>query len=152
MAARYAGRRGVVQLRELIQYASPEAESAGESWTRRAIIDADLPIPKAQVWVTVASGHRYRLDLAYPGLKVAIEYDGEEFHSTPEQRLADEVRRQELRDAGWIVIVVRKDDLSGPALDQWLSELRAAIASRRPQARLAYPKPDPAVRRGLRGR
>lgn len=70
------------------------------------------------------------LDLAYLRLKICIEHDGEAFHSSPEQREADRLRRTWLRDHGWKVNVVRKDDLKGAALDPWLRELREAIADR----------------------
>ena len=34
-------------------------------------------------WVSVEGVQKYRLDLAYPHARVAIEYDGEEFHTSP---------------------------------------------------------------------
>lgn len=138
MAARYRGRRGVRQLRELIELVNPDLESHGESWTFLAIIDAALPAPRAQFWTWLPGIGRVRLDLAYRGSRIVVEYDGEAFHSTPEQREADRVRRQALRDAGWHVIVVRKDQLSGRALDQWLEELRSVLADRRPPATRMY--------------
>lgn len=137
MVKRYAGRRGVVQLRELIRYANPLAESPGESWTRMAIIDWGLPVPKPQVWVTV-EGERFRLDLAYRHLKIAVEYDGEPFHTSDEQRDADRKRRGALRRAGWVVIVVDKDDFTSDARTEWLTELSACISERRPTPRRVY--------------
>lgn len=140
-AQRYAGRRGVRQLRELLRLASPLAESPGESWTRMAIADAGLPMPQLQVWVDVPAHGRARLDLAYPSLRIAIEYDGEEFHTSEPDREADRLRRKALRAAGWIVIVVTKGDFKGAALDGWLLQLRQAIADRRPASRRSYPRP-----------
>lgn len=132
MAARYGGRRGVRQLRELIELVDPELESPGESWTFLAIVDAGLPAPRAQVWTWLPGIGRVRLDLVYRGSRVVVEYDGEDFHSTKEQRDADRARRRALREAGWHVIVVRKEQLSGRSLDAWLSELRGVLADRRP--------------------
>lgn len=129
---RLARRRGVIQLRELIPLSSPLAESMPESWTRIVIIDEQLPVPKPQVWVFVPGLGYVRLDLAYEELKIAVEYDGEEFHSDDAARAADETRREALRKAGWIVIVVRKDGFSGPARDEWIHELRVALAERLP--------------------
>ncbi len=132
---RFARRRGVIQLRELVPLSSPLAESQPESWTRMIIIDDQLPVPKPQVAVFVP-GHGYvRLDLAYAELKIAVEYDGEEFHSSDEDQEADRARRKALRAAGWIVIVVRKDGFSGPARDAWIRELRSALADRLPERR-----------------
>jgi len=137
MEVRFARRRGVTQFRELREFATALAESMGESWTRLAIKDAGLPVPRPQVWVTIG-GVRYRLDLAYLHLRIVVEYDGKEFHSSDEQKSADRKRRRALRDAGWIVIVVGSEDFAGAALDDWLGELRDAIAERGPQAQRRY--------------
>ncbi|WP_245927588.1 endonuclease domain-containing protein [Nocardioides silvaticus] len=126
--ARYRRRRGVVQLRELVGLVEPRAESARESWMRLAIHDAGLPAPEPQYWVVVDGEPRYRIDLAYPKHRVAIEYDGWEAHEqTPDQRERDRVRRQWLREHGWTVIVVRRGDFTRDALDRWTEEVRAAL-------------------------
>lgn len=127
---RYRRRRGVVQARELVPLVDGRSESTGESFTRMAIHDAGLPRPEPQFWVEVRGVPTYRLDLAYPALKICVEYDGQEFHSSDEAKERDERRRTGLRDSGWIVIVVTRDDLRGRALDGWLSELRAALRDR----------------------
>ena len=138
MLPRFQGRRGVKQLRELIEHATPAAESPGESWTRMAIIDAGLPSPRPNVWVHVEDYGWVRLDLTYAWLKVAVEYDGEEFHTDDADRKHDEERRAALRRQGWIVIVVTKADLNGERLDAWLAELREALRDRRPVATRRY--------------
>jgi len=127
---RYRRRRGVVQLRRLVPLVDPRAESQPESWVRWFIIDEGLPHPVPQVWVTV-EGALVRLDLAYPRARILVEYDGEEFHSSPADREHDEQRREALRRAGWIVIVVTKADLGPEARDTWLRELFDALQSRR---------------------
>ena len=140
ITARFAGRRGVTQLRELAATVCALVESPGESWVRRLVVDHQLPMPTPQVVVLLPEGE-FRLDLAYPRLRIAIEYDGEEHHSSPQDRERDRLRREALRRAGWIVIVVRKDGLSGPGLDAWVRQLRAAVAER----------VGPAARRYARG-
>lgn len=125
---RYFRRRGVVQLRRLIPLADERAESPRESWTRLEIIDAGLPTPVLQHWVEVHGVPTYRLDHAYPRHRVAVEYDGEDFHDrTEEQRRNDRERRDWLVQHGWTVIVVRRGDFSGSGLDRWLGELRLAL-------------------------
>ena len=127
-ATGYRRRRGVIQLRELIELVDPRAESARESWLRLAIRDAGLVMPEPQFWIEKDGAPIYRLDLAYPRARVAVEYDGWEAHQrTEEQRENDRARRQWLRDNGWTVIVVRRGDFTGPALDRWLRELREAL-------------------------
>lgn len=125
---RFKGRRGVVQLKELVPLVDSRFESIRESWTFLAIHDAGLPDPEPQFWVEVEGVPTFRLDLAYPHLKVCVEYDGEEDHArTTGQREHDERRRRILADAGWTVIVVRRGDFTGERLDAWLSQLRGAL-------------------------
>jgi len=127
---RYRGRRGVVQLRRLVGVVDPRAESQPESWIRWFIVAAGLVHPDLQVVLTI-EGAQLRLDLAYPRARIVIEYDGEEFHTTPQDRAYDERRRAALRRAGWIVIVVTKTGLAAEARDSWLSELAVALRTRR---------------------
>lgn len=151
MLPRFKGRRGVKQLRELVNYAIPDAESPGESWARMAIIDAGLPAPTAQVWVDLPDFGRVRLDLAWPALKIAVEYDGEEFHTEEDDRAYDEARRTALRKAGWVVIVVTKSGFTGQGLDTWLPELHAAYRERSPRpARRRYSRGEPVLAAGHR--
>ena len=97
---------------------------------RGAIYDAGIPVPEPQYEVRVGGIVLYRLDLAYAHMRICVEYDGEQFHTSEEQRAADRRRRTWLRDHGWVVIVVRKEDLKGAALDNWLRQLREAIRDR----------------------
>ena len=127
---RYRRRRGVIQARELVTLTDPRSESSGESWTRLEIHDRGLPAPEPQWWVRVDGVPTYRLDLAYPRAKVLVEYDGEEFHSDPADREADEKRRQWLRDHGWYVIVVTKESFTEEAASEWTGKLRDVLRER----------------------
>jgi hypothetical protein len=49
------------------------------------------------------------LDLGWPEYRVAVEYDGQEHHSSPSDRARDAVRRARLAELGWHVITVRRD-------------------------------------------
>ncbi len=109
--------------------ADPRSESSGESITRLAVHDFGLAPPVPQFWVVHEGRRVYRLDLAYPGSKVCLEYDGERFHSTEEQRLYDEARRSWLRQHGWTIIVVRKGSFRGGALDAWLYDVQRALSA-----------------------
>ena len=111
---RLKGQRGIVQLRELVPLADPRAESAGESVSRLRLIDAGLPVPQLQWEIRTPFGIvRFRLDMAYPDIKLAIEYDGWEFHSSEEARARDRHRRQTLRQEGWTFVILTRDDLYG---------------------------------------
>lgn len=126
---RFRGRRGVVQARELIRLADGRPESVRESWVKLALVDAGLPLPDCQVWVDRDGIATYRLDFAYLAQRVAIEYGGEAFHSSVEDRERDRRRRAWLREQGWTVVVVRNGDFSGPALDGWIRRVREALAT-----------------------
>ncbi len=131
---RFARRRGVVQLRQLVAIADARTESPGESWTRLELIDADLPIPTPQFVVKWQGEELFRLDLAYVKHRVCIEFDGVESHDSPEQRQYDEARRDWLRRHDWIVIVIRKENFTRESIDQWTREVRDALRSRRRSA------------------
>jgi hypothetical protein len=125
---RYRRRRGVVQVRELVELVDPRIESERESWVLLAMSDAGLPLPEPQYWIEINGVPVYRLDFAYQRLRVAVEYDGIEAHErTSEQQVHDEDRREWLRRHGWTVIVVRRGDFTADALDCWLGELRQAL-------------------------
>ncbi|GGF49434.1 hypothetical protein GCM10011519_24230 [Marmoricola endophyticus] len=72
-SARFRRRRGVVQLRRLLSMADARSESFGESWVRYELLEAGLPVPELQWWVDVDGVPTYRLDLAFPLHKVAVE-------------------------------------------------------------------------------
>ncbi|MCL2542219.1 MAG: hypothetical protein FWE71_07165 [Nocardioidaceae bacterium] len=126
--ARFRGRRGVIQLRQLIPLVDDRLESPREAWTLLAIRDFGLPAPEPQHWIVIAGVPTYRLDFAYVAHRVCIEYDGFDAHErTPEQVQHDEDRRGWLRENHWTVIVVRKGDFAPARLDQWLRQVRAAL-------------------------
>jgi hypothetical protein len=134
---RYRRRRGVVQLRELIPLVDPRAESPRESWTRLAIHDAGLLPPACQWWVEVDGVPTYRLDIAYPHARIAIEYDGAEHHTRPEDRLRDHQRRSWLRAHGWTIIVLDAAAFAPDATDEWLLSLKEALRfAQRPVRRI----------------
>lgn len=125
---RYFRRRGVRRLRTIVALVDGRAESPGESWVRLELIDRGLPVPVLQHWVYVDGVPTYRLDIAYPHARVVVEYDGEQFHSRPEDCERDRRRRQWLRDHGWTVVVVTKHDLGVEAVDTWVQRVRSALA------------------------
>lgn len=155
MLRRYAGRRGVTQLRELIPLSRTGVDSQAESWIRIDMHDEGFPMPEAQVWVRVPGWGRAKVENAYEHLRIAVEFDGEEHHSDDEDVAYDEARRTALRIAGWIIIVVRRDGLSGEGRERWLAELAAAFAARAPglvDRRIYARSPERRPRRRTRGR
>ncbi|MET0526519.1 MAG: DUF559 domain-containing protein [Nocardioides sp.] len=132
LLVRYFRRRGVVQARQLAAIVDGRAESSGESWARLEIHDHHLPEPTPQFWVDIAGVPTYRLDLAYPRARIAVEYDGAQHHSSPQDRARDERRRAWLRENGWTVIVLTKDSFTDEAVREWIGQVRQALTAKRP--------------------
>jgi hypothetical protein len=126
---RFRGRRGVVQLRDLVPLADGRAESIRESELRMLWIDAGLPKPELQIPVLRRPGREpFRLDLGDPAVKYAAEYDGEDWHSTPEQIARDAWRRELIRGDGWTIDVFGNQDLRRwSAMDRLQDGYRRAV-------------------------
>jgi very-short-patch-repair endonuclease len=93
----HRGWRGVRLVPDVIQLADRGAESPMETRLRMLLVLSGLPTPHVQYEVPV-DGTRYRIDLAYPDHRLAIEYDGRN-HT---ERWAADIRRQNLlEDRGW---------------------------------------------------
>jgi hypothetical protein len=131
-ASKQAGRRGVAAVRDLIPLADARAESPMESEARLAMIDGGLPTPELQYEVIDGNGDRRRLDFAWPHARVAVEYDGLDWHSDPDAMRWDRKRALALLDIGWVVIAIVFEDVRYHAydfvarIDAQLSRARAA--------------------------
>jgi very-short-patch-repair endonuclease len=126
--------RGVRTARALLAQADRGAESPMESRLRLRVLDAGLPRPVTQHWVG-----GFRLDLAWPELRVAAEYDGA-VHDGRAATRADRSRHNALRALGWQVFVFtdvevyrrpgRIDDVLRPALAGQLTSRATATGLR----------------------
>ncbi|CAA0134655.1 Uncharacterised protein [Mycolicibacterium vanbaalenii] len=110
-AAAQAGRRGIVAVRELIPLADPLAESPMESEARLAMLDGGLPPPVLQHRIIDRNGRTWRLDFAWPDHRLAVEYDGFDWHSDPDQFRRDRQKRAALTEVGWSLLSVVSDDV-----------------------------------------
>jgi hypothetical protein len=110
-AIEQAGRRGIVAVRDLIALADGRSESPMESEARLAMIDGGLPIPELQFEIIDGNGELRRVDFAWPDERVAVEYDGMDWHSEPDAMRRDRKRRAALEDVGWIVISIVFEDV-----------------------------------------
>lgn len=106
-----SGRRGVVNVRELLPLASPLSESPMESEARLVMIDGGLPPPVLQYEVVDLEGNVWRLDFAWPEYRVAAEYDGVDWHSGPGAFVRDRRRGAALQDLGWVVVPIIAGDV-----------------------------------------
>lgn len=119
--------RGTVRGAVLLDLASPDAESPPESWLRFRIVEKGFPLPEVNWPLSRPDGREiFRVDLAWPSLRIALEYDGYESHADREEE--DAARQRELERRGWIVVRVRKEDLRD--LSRVCAELRSAFDRR----------------------
>lgn len=92
-------------LRDVAAFAAARVESPAETRTRLLLVMAGFGCPITQHEVLL-DGRVRRFDLAYPDLKIAIEYDGAHHFMTEERKHDDAIRRDAATRAGWIVISV----------------------------------------------
>jgi Protein of unknown function (DUF559) len=119
-----AGRWRVERVRTAVALVDARAESPAESWVRVAVVRAGLPPPIPQFEVVTSEGVRYRLDLAWPDLRVAVEYEGAH-HFVDAQIVRDDRRLHDLAAAGWHVVRVSATDLRD--LDALVARIRQAL-------------------------
>ena len=122
------GQRGIVKLRAAREHIRLGSESPRETETRLAILDGGLPEPELN-WVLRTADRRFvaRLDMAYPGYRVAVEYDGRQ-HAEGAQFEIDADRWYAIEREGWIVVRVLAHHLRSPGLVA--DRVREALTSR----------------------
>lgn len=123
-----SGRRvGIRRLREALPLIRTDSWSPRESTVRCHLVFAGLPEPQLNVDVHTSEGRFLGcVDLAYPELKIAIEYQSM-LHTS--RYAADVERLAALRANGWTVIEVTATLLADP--DAMVDRVREAIRGRR---------------------
>ncbi|NUP62941.1 MAG: DUF559 domain-containing protein [Nonomuraea sp.] len=105
------------RLRDILSLADRGAASPRESWLRVILVDGGLPRPTTQLRVPLSGDRCAYLDLGWETYKLAVEYDGQEHHTSLDDQQRDTDRREELRQLGWRVIAVRRDVIPGQTAD-----------------------------------
>jgi very-short-patch-repair endonuclease len=99
--------RHVVAARRAASYVRERVDSPMETRLRMLLVLAGLPEPEVNRVVRDDHGNvLLRLDLSYPAVKVAVEYDGRQHTELVEQRHRDLERRDDLDDGDWRLVVV----------------------------------------------
>ncbi|OMB78319.1 hypothetical protein [Mycolicibacterium conceptionense] len=128
-AERHTGRKGIRQARATIALVDPGAESPQETWLRLLVIRAGYPRPQTQYPVYNEYGALIGdVDLAWPELKIALEYEGRH-HTDPEQLRKDIQRVDAIVETGWIVIRVTSREGAANGLGR-IAKAWASRASR----------------------
>lgn len=113
--AAMAGADGVARVRAALPEVRERVESPRETHLRLLLLREGFAEPEIDVHVR-AEGCRapYRLDLAYPEARIAIEYDGD-WHRTDRDRFQRDRRKDDvLHEHGWRVVRVTAADLRDP--------------------------------------
>lgn len=112
-AATISGVHGIKRVRKALADARERVESPKETELRLLLQDEGFLEPVVNYEIRApGTGEGFRLDLAYPSLRIAIEYDGF-WHSTDKERhRADRRKDDVLHELGWRVVRAADRDLS----------------------------------------
>jgi hypothetical protein len=123
----HAGVDGNARAQRTLLLCDGRAESPPESVLRLNIVLAGLPAPVPQWRVVVNRQFLARVDLAWPDLKLAVEYDGE-WHASNAALSRDRQRLRDLQAAGWYVYPVTRHDMRN--MPQLIATIASLIAAR----------------------
>jgi very-short-patch-repair endonuclease len=111
VAKRHRGAPGLRRLEQTLALVDAGAESPKETWLRLLLQRSGLPPVETQIEVRDEfGGFVARLDMGWPELKLAVEYDGDQHRTDRKQYVRDMRRLEELERLGWVVIRVIKED------------------------------------------
>ena len=111
-ARRRRGRRGVGRLERVLEQSDGVVpESRYERAALTIVRDFGLEEPVLQYVVTLPSGRRVRIDLAWPRSWLGVEIDGHGYHSTRSERAYDAERDNELSLVGWNMLHFTTDQV-----------------------------------------
>jgi len=123
-----SGRWGNRQLARLLRESDPKAESEaerrGQSLLRKAGITGWKPN-----YPLVLFGESFRIDVAFPELKIAIEIDGWAFHRSKERKARYERKANALARAGWTLLRFGWDDVQADG-GYYLASVRSVLQLR----------------------
>lgn len=121
------GARGRVRLLRAMELLDAASESPKEPELRVMLIEAGFPVPVCNHTVRDGRGlFVARVDLAYVGRRIAIEYEGDH-HRDKAQWRQDLKRRRRLEALGWRYLSVTQADLDQPA--ELFADLRVHLAA-----------------------
>jgi hypothetical protein len=134
---RYAGARGVKKCRTALSLMDDGAQSPKETWLRLMLVDAGFPPPQTQIPLYDDGYVVAYLDMGWPEIKVAVEYDGDQ-HRTDRAQYIKDIRRSEFVDGlGWLNIRVvaedRRDRVIGRVANAWARREREGMVVNMPK-------------------
>ena len=128
VASAHPGLQGIRHIGRALDLVDPGAESPRESLLRVVLVTSGCPAPVTQLTIVNGAGEFVaRVDLGWPRIKVAVEYDGA-YHDDPRRVARDRARLNALRAAGWTVFVIDRAQLARP--DDVVAMLRPVLQRR----------------------
>lgn len=103
-----------------------DTDSSQETRTRLALMRYGLPEPLVNHPVALSTGRTVLADMAYPEVRIAVEYDGGYHRFSGAQVLRDDKRREALERDEWIYVKVTLLDLQDEISE---GELAQRVAS-----------------------
>jgi hypothetical protein len=111
-AAERARRRRIRTARRAARLVRSGGDSPMETRLRLLLVLAGLPEPVVNHIIRDDLGAwSYRLDLAYPDVRLAVEYDGRQHAESRDQWIRDVGRREWFDDHEWRIVTVLSGDL-----------------------------------------
>ncbi len=104
-------------------------ESDAETLFLQLARSRGLPEPRRQ-YVVILQGRKYRLDFAWPELRIAVEIDGASVHAVPNALRSDLLRQNRIILDGWTVLRYTWFDIVHHPRDIVCPELLSAWAMR----------------------
>lgn len=127
LEARYSGRRSIRWARTSLSLVDAGAASPAQTWLRLQLVKAGLPTPQTRVLVHDEFGDLIAdLDMGWPDVKVAVEYQDEQHRRDRWQYTRDIRQLEMLERLGWIVVRV----VAGDQPVDIVRRVRAALVSR----------------------
>ncbi|MFF1572977.1 endonuclease domain-containing protein [Leifsonia sp. NPDC058292] len=125
-----AGRRGAARAADAIRHVRVGSESPQETRLRLLLVARGLPEPELNHEIRSPAGaFLARVDLAYPGRRLAIEYEGDVHRVDLNVFRRDIARRERVEDLGWRMLRVTADDLHPDSEGRLVARVRRAITS-----------------------
>lgn len=132
-----APRRDVRLARRAARLVRAGVDSPMETRLRLLLVLAGLPEPVVNHVIRDDQGNwAFRLDLAYPEVRVAVEYDGRQHAESRAQWVKDVGRREWFDGQGWRIVTVVSDDIYQRP-DRTVDRVTAVLRERGVNARVS---------------
>jgi hypothetical protein len=107
--------KGLRRVGRLLELVDAGAQSPRETWLRLLLMGAGFPRPQTQIPVARPGGRQYFLDMGWPDVMVAVEYDGEQHRLDRGIYDDDLIRSDYIAQVGWrrvrVIAGHRKSDI-----------------------------------------